>query len=638
MLVFHFFIGLVYLKPPAKPPVLIDRKILLDRLATAAIMSSLNPDNCNLTVLVTGAGGFGKTTLITAVCYHKMITEHFTDGFLFIEIGPQPVDPASQLHQLYSRLTGNKSFPRGNLRNLVEEVRSFTYKYYRNLLVLIDDVWEFEDVKPILIAFSSCKTILTSRKGEFITISSKVHITVDTMTDLEAVNLLTDQLVDVNSLSENTRKLITDLAQDLFLWPLLLFLVRGHIKRNQQLYGYSFEKNIEKVKLQLYRNGLTAFDENCLGRSTGTGRKFAIKACIEVSLDLLTPQQKDKLIAFLLYTGIGGSVPMSFLHTLWQVSKEEGKALFEILWSYGLINSKQLLIPPHNNIQVCAEVHCTVSTYIMHSLSSAEVVRLSNVYQVFTDGHEALMNIFIGCYGSHPSQLDEVKFLEFWRIRLEHDILPFYLRYINGCAVVDPHEIIWLMDQILEKLQQIPEMSQVLAELTSEFQTIGNESKKLFMETTKSSQKLSQLVAKHLYERNYKGAISSLQSYCSNYKAGKIASKSIELCDKVFSKFGGQVDSFFVNKYQKLLLLTPEYHDTVGTTRIIARIELHFDLYKQIDNALECKSTSQIQFINEYIKSGNFNEEDELINIHHSIKLLRAAPDFADTWAEYEFY
>ena len=622
-----FLIGIGYFKPPVKPPLLIDRKELLDKLATAVVMSSLNPNNCNPTVTVTGAGGFGKTTLITAVCYYKAVTEHFTDGFLFVEIGLQPVDPASQLHQLYSRLTGGKSFPRGNLANLIEGVRSFTDKYYRNLLVLIDDVWDIVDAEPILKAFSSCKTILTSRKSDICQfIGSEEHIIVDAMTELEAVNLLTDQLVDLNSLSGNTIKLATDLAQDVHLWPLLLFLVRGHIKRNQQLYSHSFENTIQEVQIELYRNGLTTFDKNYFDKSKG--RKFAIKACVEVSLDFLRPEEKDKLITLILYTGIGGSVPISVLYLLWQVSKEEAKTCLEKLWSYGLVMSKQLLIPPQNNIQGCAEVHCTISTYIINSLNSQEIVRLSHVCDSLKDVTEGLTNAFIESYGCHPSQLDEVKFLEYWKIRLEHDVLTFYLRRINMCAVTDPHKIILLMEQILDALQQIPEMFQVLAELASEFATIGEESKMLFKKTTKCSQKLSQVVGKHMYENDYKSVVSTLQSYCSNYEIGKVANKSVELCSKVISKFGSQVHFFFVQQYQRLLMLTPEYHEVTGTTIVLARIELHIDLYKEIISALESKSTTQIQAINEYIKSGKFHEEEDLVNIHHLIKLKRVAPNF----------
>ena len=591
-------------------------------------MSSLNPSNFNPTVTVTGAGGFGKTTLITAVCYNRLVTECFTDGFLFIEIGLQPVDPASQLHQLYSRLTGGKSFPRGNLANLTEAIRSFTDKYYRNLLVLIDDVWDIGDAEPILKAFSSCKTILTSRMSDICQfISSEEQIIVDAMTELEAVNLLlTDQPVDANSLSENTMKLVAELAQDVLLWPLLLFLVRGHIKRNQQLYSHSFEKTIQEVQSELYKNGLTAFDKNVFDKSKG--RKTAIKACVEVSLDFLQLKEKDKLMTLILYTGIGGSVPISVLYLLWEFSKEEAKTCLEKLWSYGLVMSKQLLIPPQNNIQDCAEVHCTIGTYIINSLSSQQVVRLSLVCDNLRDVTEGLTNAFIESYGCHPSQLDGEKFLEYWKIRLEHDVLTFYLRRINMCAVCDPHKIILLMEQTLDALQHIPEMFQILAELASEFAAIGEESKMLFKKTTKSSQKLSQEVRKHMYENDYRSAVSTLQNYCSNYEIGKVASKSAELCSRVISRFGGQVHPYFVQQYQRLLMLTPDYHEVTGTTIVLARIELHIDLYKQILSALESKSTTQIQAINDYMKSGKFHEEERLVNIHHSIKLKRIAPDF----------
>ena len=94
-----------------------------------------------------------------------------------------------------------------------------------------------------------------------------------------------------------------------------------------------------------------------------------------------------------------------------------------------------------------------------------------------------------------------------------------------------------------------------------------------------------------MYENDHNRIISTLQSYCSNYEIGKIAKKSVELCGKVISKFGGQVHIFFVQQYQRLLMLTPEYHEVTGTTIVLARIELHFDLYKQIISALQSKST-----------------------------------------------
>ena len=268
----------------------------------------MNPNTLNPTVIVTGVGGFGKTILIKAVCHHKEVTDHFTDGFLLTKVGPQSFDAASQSHQLYSCLSCSKRFPRGSLTNLMEAVRMYTGNYYRNLLVLIDDVWELQDAEPILQAFASCKTIMTSRKSDICQyVYSEEHIIVKEMTEKEAVSLLTEGLMDINSVSRDTNKLLIDLARDVHLWPLLLFLVRGHIKCNQMLYSHPFDRTIQEIQDALYKNGLIAFDSNYnfddksenQRVAQSRGRKYAIKACVELSLGFLQSNKKDKLVTLI---------------------------------------------------------------------------------------------------------------------------------------------------------------------------------------------------------------------------------------------------------------------------------------------------------------------------------------------------
>ena len=457
----------------------VERTGLLNKLATAIVNATKSSPNCDPTVTVSGTGGFGKTTLVQAVCHHDLVKKHFTDGFMFVDIGPQYSDPATQLHQLYHLLTDGKSLPRGDLGLVIEEIKNFTSTYCRKLLVLIDDVWEVNDASPVLQAFSSCKTILTSRIANiFESVKSEEYIciTVDSMTHLEAATLLTTGIVDLKILPEATMKLLENLAEDIQLWPLLLSLVRGHFKSSQRLYSHSFEQHIQYVQRKIQDKGLSALDKEHHNKATIRNR--AIKACVEASLDLLLQHEKDMFKAILLFTGIGSSVPVQILHLLWKIDEEEAKQFLEKLRAYGLIMPKKLLIPPYYNKQECTEIHASISTFIIRSLESDEVVKLSIEYYGTVTIIDALKNAFDQSFGQHPAKLGQEKFLLYWKTRLEHDILVYYLRRINMSALIDPHRLNYIVKQTENAFLQIPMMSQYGAELVSELEMTAKESLK----------------------------------------------------------------------------------------------------------------------------------------------------------------
>ena len=75
----------------------------MDKIATKA---NIDPNQYEIILTITGAGGYGKTTIVTSLCYHIVVKKHFVDGFIFIELGPQAPDPSVKLNQLYHLLTG----------------------------------------------------------------------------------------------------------------------------------------------------------------------------------------------------------------------------------------------------------------------------------------------------------------------------------------------------------------------------------------------------------------------------------------------------------------------------------------------------------------------------------------------------
>ena len=77
----------------------------MDEIATKLLQATNNPNKYETTLTITGAGGFGKTTIVISLCHNHVIQEQFTDGFVFIELGPQATDPSIKLRAIYNLLT-----------------------------------------------------------------------------------------------------------------------------------------------------------------------------------------------------------------------------------------------------------------------------------------------------------------------------------------------------------------------------------------------------------------------------------------------------------------------------------------------------------------------------------------------------
>ena len=133
------------------------------------------------------------------MCHQAVVKEQFTDGVIFIELGPQATDPYIKLKAIYNLLTDKQC----DINVVEQKIHQVTNDYYHNLLVIIDDVWYVEDVEPLVKAFSNCKTILTTRMNDIEHyIPSKTSVVVGPMKQDEAISLLTSGITDSKQLSQ----------------------------------------------------------------------------------------------------------------------------------------------------------------------------------------------------------------------------------------------------------------------------------------------------------------------------------------------------------------------------------------------------------------------------------------------------
>ena len=327
-------LGFKYQQPPPLPSNHVNRQTLLNEIATKLLQATNNPNKYETTLTITGAGGFGKTTIVISLCHYRVIQQQFTDGFVFIELGPQATDPSIKLRAIYNLLTDEQC----DINVVEQKIDQLTSDYCRNLLVIIDDVWHVEDAEPLMNAFSNCKTILTTRMNDIEQfIPSKQSVTIGPMMEDEAISLLTSGVIDNNQLSQEDVSLLNEISQDIHLWPLLLSLIRGQLSHNLKQHHLSYHKAIQNVQAKLHDKGLTAFDKNNI-EAVMRGRSLAVKACIEITLELLTKSLSDKIKTLISLIGIGTSLQTAVLNNIWNISKQEAEDTVDVLWAYGLVH------------------------------------------------------------------------------------------------------------------------------------------------------------------------------------------------------------------------------------------------------------------------------------------------------------
>ena len=619
-------IGFKCLQPPPLPSNRVNRQILLDEIATKLLQTTVDPNMYETTLTITGAAGFGKTTTVISLCHYPVVKEHFTDGFVFIELGPQATDPSIKLSQLYHLLTGEYLKHR-DINHAEQEIKQLTSNYYRNLLVIIDDVWHVEDAEPLVRAFSNCKTILTTRMNDIEQyISSKQSVIIGPMTNAEAISLLTSGVIDSSQLSQEDVSLLDELAQDVHLWPLLLSLIRGQLSHNLKQYSLSYHNAIENVQTKLHDKGLTAFDRNNIG-AINKSRKIAVKACIEMTLELLTKSLSDKIKTLILWTGIGTSLQTAVLNNLWNISKQEAEDTVDVLWAYGLVRFTDVTISPNNITQHCVEVHVIISQYIIECMDSNEVYKLSPFGIKSTTEQslkEGLTLIFKQTYGVHdPLSLTATDYLKYKLSEIENKLIPYYLKAINVYIVTDPHGIALALQRIKDALMFSSCNANMLSLLCEEINSITNDCKGTLKNAHKFCRKFNQIVQKNMFEKNYDKIIQTVEEF--NYPLFSIAEKAVMMVKKIMPYCDGELLHFMVTKCEHLQMWTSNYHVIITLTA--PSIKFYVKLHKQITSSL-LTGSPDIEQTYHYILSDKINEDKELMKTNRLIKLQEVAPNY----------
>jgi WD40 repeat protein len=263
-----------------------------------------------ITSALIGAGGFGKTTLATALCHDDDIAAAFDDGILWVTLGEKP-DLQAELTRLYAALTGE----RPGFVNTDDAAQALAEKLEnKNCLLVIDDAWSVSHTKPFLRGGAGCARLITTRQADVASEMSRVDV--DEMSTSEAVALLLARIPERPKSIESFRRL----AQRLREWPLLLKLTGaamcGRIDR-----GDSVDGALDYVNKALEKRGITAFDPR---RTSEAGS--AVQSTLDLSFHVLDETDQHRCLELSIFPE-DTEIPLAVVSELWgldQFDTEEG--------------------------------------------------------------------------------------------------------------------------------------------------------------------------------------------------------------------------------------------------------------------------------------------------------------------------
>jgi hypothetical protein len=275
-----------------------------------------------VTTALCGPGGSGKTLLAMKCCHDERIQEAFDDGILWVTLGERPSNLIGKVEDLIYTLNRE----RGGFTSLDAAVaRLAELLADRNILLVIDDVWNKADLKPFLQASKLCARLITTRDAQVAAVDRARRIQIEEMTVSEALQMLNIQL----DLPPDNQRLL-ELAKRLNLWPLALELARAVLQQWVER-GDTVDRAVHYLNRALDKRGIVAFDQH-----DATERNQAIATTIENSLEQLTPAERERCIQLVtLRKGI--DIPLPEICELWGMTDFDTEELVERLQNLSLL-------------------------------------------------------------------------------------------------------------------------------------------------------------------------------------------------------------------------------------------------------------------------------------------------------------
>jgi hypothetical protein len=273
----------------------------------AALMTAVLSDAPNRAVAVIGAGGYGKTLLVNALCRDPDVRFEFSDGIVRVEIGKERADVTELISDVIEMLHPDGNRPgfadvataSERLGELIGESR---------LLLVIDDVWREAQLRPFLRGGPNCVRLVTTRLPHVFQAIPHTDVRIDEMRAAEAVSLISMNLPIAGEPGSSARLAV--LADRLGNWAQMLSVANGWI-RDRIDNGERLTDSIARFERRLARDGPFVFNAK-----DETQRNREIRLCIDASVEDLDTSDATRF-GELAVLPEDERVPLGIVEALW---------------------------------------------------------------------------------------------------------------------------------------------------------------------------------------------------------------------------------------------------------------------------------------------------------------------------------
>ncbi|MFD8079282.1 NB-ARC domain-containing protein, partial [Streptomyces sp. NPDC059718] len=332
-----------------------------------------------ITTGFSGAGGFGKTTLATAVCAHWRVRFFFRRRIYTVSIGRDIRGRAA----IAAKVAEVTRFITGDAEEFSDPVLAGQHlgrllDQRPRMLLVLDDVWEEEQLAPFRYGGRRCTRLITTRNPNLLP-SGTVQILVDQMSAEQARALLTWRLPPIPA------DLIDDLLQATGRWALLLRLA-NRVIAEQIAAGATPADAPRTVLQQLRAHGPAIVDDPGTAWSLDDQheRNQAVRASIEAATSLLPPGGADRFTELAIFAE-DEAIPVSLVALLWQATAGLTETQIQALWRK-LRDLSLITLTPNHGGRI--GLHDVIRDYLRADLGTAA---LTTLHGRFTDAVAATL-------------------------------------------------------------------------------------------------------------------------------------------------------------------------------------------------------------------------------------------------------